>query len=195
MKKYFFYLSMLMLVSGCASTQNSQKLSSSDSSTAVFSSAELTDYRAALEAAAAGELKDAATSLQKISKSHPDVFAVWINLASIYWLDKNITAAENALRNARIIKPKAPEVYNLLGLMDVEKADYLAAEKNYKMAISLNEKNPDFQYNLALLYDIYIQDITKAVEYYDHYLALVAKADPDTASWVEELRRSLKSKT
>ena len=85
-----------------------------------------------------------------------------------------------------------PETLNLSGLLNVEKADYQAAEKDYLAAIALKKDYPAAHYNLANLYDVFYQDINKAIAHYEQYLALTDNADKNTISWVNELKAKLK---
>jgi hypothetical protein len=44
---------------------------------------------------------------------------------------------------------------------------------------------------VALLFDIYLQDIAKAIEYYQFYLAYSEQKDENTKNWVEALQAAM----
>ena len=72
----------------------------------------------------------------------------------------------------------------------MKKKQFSEAEKYYKTAISINKNFALAHYNLALLYDIYFQDIKRAYAQYLKYLSLVPD-DKETQAWADELKYSL----
>ncbi len=82
------------------------------------------------------------------------------------------------------------EVHNVLGLLAVEQKAFKKAETEYLLAVTLDKKLASAHYNLALLYDIYFQDIDKAYQSYQTYLSLNPN-DSKTRDWVDQLKYSL----
>jgi len=76
-------------------------------------------------------------------------------------------------------------------LIAVSRGKYKEAETHYLTAIKLDNKNASAHYNLALLYDVFYQDIRSAIPHYEQYLALINQEDEDTLNWVEELKLNL----
>lgn len=188
----------VLLITGCASTPSSQKAETPTSTpqvTTAFSATEQRDYSRALKQLAEGEPDKASKTLSRIGSSHTNHLGLWINLANAQYQTNDFKAALDTLNKAKAINQKAPEVYNLSGLIAVAQGDYKAAENHYRKALSLNKNYANAHYNLALVYDIFYQDIQLAVVHYEKYLSLASEEDPTTTSWVEELKLSLKRRS
>lgn len=198
MKKIIFWVTLLtaaFIVVGCTST--SPRVTGTP---ATYTGSTLTDteqktYANALKQLKKGEIEQAEKALIKLAQLHRGNFSLWINLANAHYQTKSFEAASNALSQADSIKPNTPEAHNLSGLIAVEEQDYKAAEQHYLKALSLNKNYPSAHYNLALLYDIFYQDIRSAITHYQLYLTLIPEEDTATASWVEELKLSLKRRS
>ena len=154
---------------------------------------EKVNYQQALDYLHIQQYREAIQILDPIAKNHPQHFGAWINLATAYYGEGDITTTQNTAQHAVSINDSEPEIHNLLGLLAVENKQYRAAETSYLLAIKIA---PDFtlaHYNLALLYDIYYQDIPAAYKHYNLYLANTQQKDIETQEWVEQLKYSLGS--
>lgn len=179
-----------IIVTGCSTTPSS----TTPAEKTPLSSSEKSAYEDALSNMKAGETDKAISGLKKLTQSHPVFVDGWINLATVYYNNKKIEEANSALINAKKINPDLPEIYNLTGLLDVEKGEYQSAEKNYLSAITLKNNYAAAHYNLAIVYDVFYQDIGKAITEYEKYLTLTGNTDKSTISWVTELKAKLKRK-
>lgn len=141
-----------------------------------------------------GNAKVAAISLGKIAEKNPGYLDVWVNLAIANYTVKNIADAQRAIEHADKLQPASADINNIKGLICVESGQYKNAEKNYLNALKLDSKNPNVHYNIALLYDLYYQNIAKAIPYYESYLLLAGQKDEETEAWVQELKQTLKRK-
>ena len=61
------------------------------------------------------------------------------------------------------------------------------AEKHYKEAIKNKNDYAIAHYNIALLYDVYLQDIKSAIPHYERYMKLINNKDKSTADWLEQI--------
>lgn len=181
---------IILAMAGCATSQ----APTGGKQPTPLSASENAVYQEALSNMKAGDMDKASAGFKKVTQSHPDFIAAWINLASSYYTSKKIAEANSALTQAKNINPNLAEVQNLTGLLNVEKGEYQAAEKNYLAALALNKDYANAHYNLALVYDIFYQDINKAIPHYERYLALSGNSDKSTLSWVTELKAKLKRK-
>ena len=66
---------------------------------------------------------------------------------------------------------------------------YKQQKKHYKEAIENKNDYAIAHYNLALLYDIYFQDVAKAIPHYEKYMELINNEDKNTADWLEQIKR------
>ncbi len=55
-----------------------------------------------------------------------------------------------------------PEVYNSLGILALNRSDYRAAERYFQQALALERNNPTVLQNLAVTYDLYLNEPQKA---------------------------------
>ncbi|RYG07026.1 MAG: hypothetical protein EOO07_28180, partial [Chitinophagaceae bacterium] len=186
-------VTLLAGISACTSTPKTETQKSGVKNEAsVLTEAEQKSYQQALTQIKAGELDKAESNLRRLANEHSDHIGLWINLANVYYKKEKLDQADDAISNAQKINSKNPDAYNLAGLIAAGKGDYKKAEKNYLNALALNDNLAIAHYNIALLYDIYYQDIGKAVTHYERYMSLIPDEDKDTSKWVEELKQTLK---
>ncbi len=148
-------------------------------------------YLEAMKAIDKSNYRFAEKTLVKLRKRNPNVTGVWANLAIAQFKQGLNEQAEKSALRANKLNPKDAEIYNLLGLIFVELGRFPLADKHYKNAINLNKSYADAHYNIALLYDIYFQDIPAAYIHYKRYLELIDFKDKETSDWVEQLKYSL----
>lgn len=148
-------------------------------------------YTNALTALEKGNAKEAAASLTKIANANPGYLDAWINLASANYQLKDLEATKRAIAHAHKLQPTSAAINNIRGLISAEEGRYKEAEQLYLAALKLEPKNPSTHYNLALLYDIYYQDLTQAISHYESYLSLSSQKDEATEAWVDELKQIL----
>jgi len=132
----------------------------------------------------------ARSSLKQLSKRHRQHFGIKLNLATAYYRQQQWDEAEKYCNQAMAINNTHPQVHNLKGLIAVEKRGIPLAEREYLIALTLDPDYANAHYNLALLYDIYYQDINKAYLHYLKYLNLVPD-DEAVKGWVERLKYSV----
>ena len=72
------------------------------------------------------------------------------------------------LQPLRIFPPynRWPEVYNSLGILALNRTDYRNAELAFKQALKLDPQNPAILQNLAVTYDLYLNELTMAKKTY-----------------------------
>ena len=147
-------------------------------------------YEGAIEALSLDRLANAEYSLNKLIKKHPDHFGINLNLAILHFKNKDTVIAQEYIDNAKKIDKRSPALNNLIGLIAVENKEFELARDSYEYAIKQNKNFANAHYNLALLNDIYFQNIQSA---YDSYLTYL-KLNPDDETvkdWVEQLKYSL----
>ena len=190
--QWWFGLALLVLA-GCATQSPSEKTPDSTSALpTTLTPAEAKNYQSAVARIEEGEAGKAINSLKKLTQAHPGQPGIWLNLAIAHYKNGELDEAKVTLDQAQGVNNKIPEIYNLAGLIAVDQGDYTAADKHYQTALKLNKHFAEAHYNLALLCDIFYQDIGRAVEHYQQYLTLIKQEDKATTAWVEELKLTLK---
>lgn len=147
-------------------------------------------YQSALASMNQGEFEKSRRILAKLTKKYPTHVAIKMNFATSLFKLNDLEAAKALCQAALSLSQDSPEAHNLLGLIAIEKREFKNAEQAYQKALSLNKSYANAHYNIALLYDIYFQDIPKAYQHYLAYLNLVPD-DSDTKNWVNQLQYSL----
>lgn len=189
----FVVLIVSMLLSACATNPKSPTSAPVvGAKAAPLAANDRTTYANAIAELEQGNAKEATASLAKIADANPGYVVVWVNLAMANYTIKRNEDAIRAIEHAHKLQPQAVDILNVKGLIYAEEGRYKEAEQLYLTAVKLDSKNANVHYNLALLYDIYYQDIAKAVPHYENYLSLSNKKDEKTEAWTDELKQTLK---
>ena len=155
-----------------------------------LSSAEQKALQEAISQLDSDDLSEAIKKLSKLKKKtpHPSILS---NLSLAYFRNNQFEQAANTVAEALSLQPENAHLSHLDALIKLKQNNYPAAEKGFKKAISLNKDYALAHYNLALLYDIYFQELKPAYEHYLIYLNLIDYQDADTITWVEQLKYSV----
>ena len=184
-----------LILSGCA-TQETQpdNLSPQDIDKALkqTSESDISKYKETLALISSGDLDKAESSLKDFADDQPALAGPWANLALISIKRNKLDEAEKRLQLALARNPEMPQALNLMGYIEKQRGNIIKARDYYIKAIELKDNYALAHYNLALIYDIYIQDVPKAVAHYQKYLALTRYQDKKTAEWLDQLKASLK---
>ncbi len=196
-KCLFLLLTLLTLLGGCASGPSKisalpPKVEEQETGTQEASVENLvTLYQNALTELNNNNFKKAEKYFLKVTKTHPDLSGPWANLALIYIKQELYEKAGNHIKKSLEKNPEMAQALNMAGFIEERKGNINKAKNYYEKAI---EKKPDYTlayYNLALLYDVYLQNIREAIKYYQQYLSLLDEEDEKTENWVEELKFNL----
>lgn len=152
---------------------------------------EVAQYRDAISALNNSQLEFAQAEFQRIARNRPELAGPWINLALIDIRKNDIQGARKNVAKALERNPKMPQAFNLRGFVELSRGNVAKAADDYRQAIALKEDYAIAHYNLALIHDIYFQDLKVATRHYKRYLELTNNQDKKTAEWVTELERQL----
>ena len=125
--------------------------------------------------------------LEAVTEAAPDLSAPRIDLAIAYHNNGDVEAAETQLDKALEINPKHPVALNELGIVYRKTARFTEARQSYEAALAVY---PGFHFarrNLAVLCDLYLDDVDCAVENYEAYMATVDN-DEEAALWLKSAR-------
>lgn len=157
----------------------------------IISDSEHRNFLLAIQAMEQNKLGDAEKLLREFINKRNDLAGPWANLALIYFKQGKSEDALKAIEQSLAKNPNHAGSLNLLALIEHKQGKLKDAIEHYKAAIKAKPDYANAHYNLALLYDIYYQEIEKAVEYYRKYMALIQHEDKITADWLEQLQNSL----
>lgn len=190
-------------IGGCGTTQPEKQPTTVSTTTAPepiqplesidLNSRQQAEYEIALNLLEQKKYEKAKKMLAEIAKNDASPADVKANFALANYYLESYDAAQTAINKAIAQQPNKADYYNLAGLIAMDSAHYNEAEQFLKKALTLNNEYPLAHYNLALLYDIYYQEIKLAYNHYLKYLNLVSYEDKETVQWVEQLRYSVEA--
>ena len=184
-----------VILSGCASQEVKQdELTQQEQDKAIKQATEsdLQKYAEAITLLGNGELDKAKALLLEFTEERPDLAGPWANLGLISIKQDKLDDAEAQLTKAIKRNPDLAQAQNLMGYIEKSRGNIIKARDYYIRAVELKDNYALAHYNLALIYDLYMQDINKAIEHYQKYLALIKNKDKQTAEWLDQLKASLK---
>lgn len=193
---YLVTMIIFVVLSSCA--QNTPKPSASDPKpdSAQAQSASKADrdaYRKALTALNNLELDKAQRLFSQFIRNNPKLAGGYSNLALIHFkkneLDKSLKQVTRALE----LNPDQAQALNIRAQLYTKNGKIHEAKEDYLKAIKIKPNYTNAHYNLALLYDIYLQELALAVKHYKIYLSLLKEPDTLTQDWVIHLEGTLKN--
>lgn len=153
------------------------------------SPAVLAEYSAAVAQLQAGD-GAADSALQSLSAAHPELAGPLLNLALLRMRQSDEAAAREYFGKAAATCTSCAPVWNGLGVLNRQQGQFREAEQAYLKAIELDPGYALAYYNLAVLYDIYIQRPEQALANYQQYLSLTAdEGNAEVERWIADLRR------
>jgi len=188
-----FYIRLLLvslLITSCSSTNETNIVSSSGLSPLEQSDSERNEYRKAILLLNKNQLDTAKDIFLKLKSTRPELAGPYANLAIIALKQNQPDKALELVKTSLIRNDKLPQALNLLAYIEQENGEIKSAEKHYLEAIKYNENYALAHFNIALLYDIYLQNVDKAIPHYERYMKLINNKDKTTADWVEQLKRT-----
>ena len=145
------------------------------------------DYNRAQNLLDQGRDDDGIALLETVADAAPGLSAPRIDLAIAYHNKGDLEAAEAQLKQALAINPSHPVALNELGIVYRKTARFTEARQSYEAALNVY---PGFHFarrNLAVLCDLYLSDLSCAVENYEAYMATV-DSDEEAALWLKSVR-------
>lgn len=93
------------------------------------------------------------------------------------------------------LAPNANLCYNL-ALEYLKTKRFREAAQAFKRAVQLNPRDKDAYFNLAVLYESYLNDKKQALGYYSQYLKYASPGDntAEAKEWVRQIKKELKAR-
>lgn len=144
-------------------------------------------HREALAALAAGENDRGVALLLEVIDAAPDATGPYIDLGIAYRRQEALEDSLTALQSALVTTPDHPVAHNELAISLRRLGRFAEARQSYERALDVF---PDYHFarrNLAVLCDLYLADLTCALEHYEAY-RLAVPDDPEVEMWIADLR-------
>lgn len=134
-----------------------------------------------------------------IIENYPEYSRPYINLAVVYSRMNKITLAESYFLKAIQINVNNLNSYNRYAIFLRQQGRFKEAESQYLRGINIWESSPISHKNIAILYELYLGDLDKALKHYQRYLALLEsdsnpnnkKAIRQAKGWIIDVNRRL----
>ena len=151
------------------------------------------DYEGAITALKSGEAQQAMELLKQVSLQAPEKPYVFTNLGLAYLQLRDSEKAESAFRQALEYDDDDAVAYNHLGILQRQQGLFSDARRSYQRAIDIDDDYAGAHLNLGILFDIYLQELDKALAQYQKYQALISQEDKQVAGWIVDIERRLKN--
>jgi Flp pilus assembly protein TadD len=152
-----------------------------------------TQFEQAIAFMKAGQDKEASALFSNIAKLEPKLASPHTNLGILFHRQGKLEEAEAAFKQALQLDANDYVAANYLGMIYRSQGKFGDAEAAYKQALAAK---PDYGYahlNLAILYDIYLDNLPKALDHYQQYQHLSGDSDKQLVGWLADLRQRMKS--
>ena len=153
------------------------------------------DYLQAIAALKSGDTAEALELLLQLSREAPDKPNVFTNLGLAYFQLQQAELAEQAFMQALAGNADDAIAHNHLGILKRRKGQFQDALLEYQRAIEIDAEYARAHLNLGILFDLYLQDLEKALQQYRKYLELTSEENAQVAGWIVDIERRLKSTT
>lgn len=107
------------------------------------------------------------------------------------WDQGDRETAVEAWRQAVTLNPEDPAAVNNLALALKEQHRFLEAADLLERAVARSPEVAELHYNLAVIAEIYLLDLDKALTHYRVYRDLTMDQDTEVAGWIADLERRL----
>lgn len=141
----------------------------------------------------AGTYDRAIELLEKIAAQDPGVSAPYINLGIAYAATDKTEEAEAQFKKALELVPGHPVASNECGLLYREKGRFDEARAVYEQALAAHPNYYPIHRNLAILCDLYLNDLESAMAHYQVYSQAMPK-DDQVKLWIADLQARMGAK-
>ncbi|MFK5892001.1 MAG: tetratricopeptide repeat protein [Pseudomonadota bacterium] len=187
-------ISILSLVS-CAQEQlrSSGEKQTDITTNKTVSKADREKYRDGITALYNNDLAKAQRIFNEFIRNKPQLAGAYTNLALIHFKKKEHDKSLKLVNKALKLNKKQAQALNLRAQLYVIDGKIHKAKDDYLLAIKNKPEYTNAQYNIALLYDIYLQEIELAIKHYKIYMSLLKKPDEATKEWTAHLEGTLRN--
>ena len=148
-------------------------------------------YQQALDELKAKNYAVASSVLSDLEPQVDELPLLTTNLGLALLAQQEWSAAEATFQRALKRSPKDTVALNHLGVAQRQQGKFSAALTSYQEALTIDPDYAAAHLNVAILFDIYLQDLPKAMQHYQAYLELQEKEDKLVMGWLTDLKRRL----
>ena len=128
--------------------------------------------------------------LVEVTDKAPEITTPFINLGIAYSRIRAFDEAESSLNEALALTPDHPVALNELGVVYRKMGRFADARQSYEKALLIHSGFHYARRNLAVLCDLYLEDLRCALENYLTYASVVPD-DREVGIWVADIRNRI----
>jgi Flp pilus assembly protein TadD len=147
------------------------------------------EFSGALRAMKLEHYAEAERGLLTLTRTHPELSGPYANLGIVYYRLGKMPEATEALKRATDINSDRASYYNQLGIVYRQSGQFDKARAAYDKALQIDPDYPGAHLNIGILYDLYLQNVPKALLHYERYQSLRQPADAQVSKWIVDLKR------
>ncbi|MGP4843233.1 tetratricopeptide repeat protein [Marinobacter sp. 1Y8] len=158
---------------------------------AAMTPAQQKQYDDAGRRASSGQTAEAIAILSSLRTERPDLALVTARLA---WLQQQQGNTEQAIalnKDALETDPGNEMATNNLALLLQSEGQFKQARDYLDKGLSWHPDSPGLHYNLAVLSELYLLDLSSALTHYQRYRALQPDGNEPVEGWIADLQRRL----
>lgn len=183
---------LFALLIGCQSTTQSP-FSANTTAAPVQSGPAKSLNDDALWSAKNGQTDQAIELFTQLIQRYPDYPKAHLNKGLLLLNKKQYEAAQTSFQQAIKQDSNDAIAYNHLAVTQRHNGQFNQAKDHYELAIKINPEYANAHLNLAILYDIYLQQLDKALEHYLRYQSLIKQPDELLEKWIIDLKTRMKT--
>jgi len=146
-------------------------------------------YQQALAALGAGRYPEAERALLAMVRREPELAGPRANLGILYARTGHPAQALESLKQAIRLNPDRAAYYNELGMVSRREGRFEEARGYYAKALDLDPNYAYAHLNIGILYDLYLQDASRAMQHYQRYRELTPSEAGTVAKWIADLQQ------
>lgn len=186
--KIIMFIITVLLISACNSAPKK-----SSSLPVELPSNSLHNYQRGVQFARSGNDTEAIKEFTLLTQRTPNAAIGYTSLGLLYLKQGDYQSAQDYFFRAIQLDPNDKIAHNHLGISLRNLGKFKDAEESYLSAISIDNDYADAHHNLAVLYDIYLQELPLALKHYKYYQSLNNGNDNMVTKWLVDLERRISS--
>lgn len=149
-------------------------------------------YQSALDLLKSGQLSEAKIAFTELQKTVKDSPGLYTNLGVISEAEEKMGEAETYYNEALSHNPFYSDALNNLGAIYVQRGDFQKAKQFYEKGLQSDKTHPKLLLNLAMLNELYLHNLSEALDLYGVYVANYPDSNKQVSGWMSDLKRRLK---
>ena len=196
LKQCFRYLLLLIFFSflvACSSATKKPVIVIEQTQTnnlPVLNEEEKVSYQSAVKMMSEESYAQAEILFKTLIEKHPKLTGAYVNLGVIKKKNKQLDLATQFFSKALEVNPNFIDALLQKALIYQDLGEFSNAEDLLRRAEAIQPDHPLVNYNLGVLYELYLQEYSLAIQHYERYVTVSSSDDVETVKrWIKLLER------